>query len=529
MKSSSVGLEKRKYSAKSSSAKTSPAREMAPFFSIFYRGITKINRSQSRADQLDREPGDQGDGGGGGRAAGQQRGGRGGGAAQQAETAAATGAMERSQSSRKFAEKPPLPKSMAADKIHRKSTSAANAGVTTSRSRSTIDLAKEKAAAQGKNWREGAPSSPELLRSSKKINSAPGSPQAQRRWPFGRFQKAQSQEPPLLPSPAEGQLQQNGHHSQPAPAKENNNKNSATNNRKNGFFFPGLGGHRSQQQPQPASPAAAAKPPIPGASASSPLTFAQRIRLHKGVRTGKIPVDALKLNHQQLAWAGSGAKTADKQKKGKKSAVPAAAAAGGGGGLYMSADAIHELSNDPDYIAEALRALGDEQPRVARSTPKHAYISQDPKRIYDRLRRDCLYPQDVYEKMVQDSLLVCDLLQTHLDDVISGVRAKSPTALSSPFTTPPGSPFMARSSSLHFPGANAPISRVTISVSPMAQQANPTSSPRPSGASLPPFPTSPGTHPPHLSLPLVRVTPASFRGTQFGSPRSDSKHLQFVS
>jgi len=32
----------------------------------------------------------------------------------------------------------------------------------------------------------------------------------------------------------------------------------------------------------------------------------------------------------------------------------------------MSADAIHELSQDPDYIAEALRTLGDEQPKVAR-------------------------------------------------------------------------------------------------------------------------------------------------------------------
>ena len=63
-KSSSAGLEKRKHSQKGSqSAKTSPSREIAPFFSIFYRGITKINRSQSRAE-LEKEAGPKGGGGG---------------------------------------------------------------------------------------------------------------------------------------------------------------------------------------------------------------------------------------------------------------------------------------------------------------------------------------------------------------------------------------------------------------------------------------------------------------------------------
>ena len=58
MKSSTAGLEKRKQSAKSMSAKSAPSKtstagshEMAPFFSIFYRGISsKINRSASKAE-----------------------------------------------------------------------------------------------------------------------------------------------------------------------------------------------------------------------------------------------------------------------------------------------------------------------------------------------------------------------------------------------------------------------------------------------------------------------------------------------
>jgi hypothetical protein len=37
-----------------------------------------------------------------------------------------------------------------------------------------------------------------------------------------------------------------------------------------------------------------------------------------------------------------------------------------GSGIYMSADAINELRNDSDYIVEALMAIGDEQPKVAR-------------------------------------------------------------------------------------------------------------------------------------------------------------------
>jgi hypothetical protein len=53
MKSSTAGLEKRKQSAKSAPSKNSTANshEMAPFFSIFYRGISsKINRSTSKSE-----------------------------------------------------------------------------------------------------------------------------------------------------------------------------------------------------------------------------------------------------------------------------------------------------------------------------------------------------------------------------------------------------------------------------------------------------------------------------------------------
>lgn len=39
---------------------------------------------------------------------------------------------------------------------------------------------------------------------------------------------------------------------------------------------------------------------------------------------------------------------------------------GVGFGIYLSADDICQLNHDTDYIAEALRTLGDEQPRVAR-------------------------------------------------------------------------------------------------------------------------------------------------------------------
>ncbi|KAI1730650.1 hypothetical protein Ddc_03361 [Ditylenchus destructor] len=163
------------------------------------------------------------------------------------------------------------------------------------------------------------------------------------------------------------------------------------------------------------------------------LSFAQRIKMHKGLRTtGRVPLDLAR--SQQLYAAEK-----EKKKQAKK----------GGDDLKkskaFSADAINEL--DPTYLTEALLAIGDEQPIVARSIPKHSAVIVDPRKTTERLRRDCLFEEEFYDKMLSDSLLVCDLLQSHLSECIVGVRAKSPTALSSPFTSPPQTPILSRSQS----------------------------------------------------------------------------------
>ncbi|CAJ0609415.1 unnamed protein product [Cylicocyclus nassatus] len=80
------------------------------------------------------------------------------------------------------------------------------------------------------------------------------------------------------------------------------------------------------------------------------------------------------------------------------------------------------LEEDPAVLVEALETIAAEQPLVARSIPKHAKITKRE----DKSMRNCLYEQEVYDSMLFDSLRVCDLLQTHLDECISSVRAKSP-------------------------------------------------------------------------------------------------------
>ncbi|KAL6724969.1 hypothetical protein Aduo_019803 [Ancylostoma duodenale] len=80
------------------------------------------------------------------------------------------------------------------------------------------------------------------------------------------------------------------------------------------------------------------------------------------------------------------------------------------------------LEEDPAVLVEALETIGAEQPIVARSIPKHAKITKKE----DKSMRNCLFEQEVYNSMLFDSLRVCDLLQTHLDECISSVRAKSP-------------------------------------------------------------------------------------------------------
>ncbi|VDM59995.1 unnamed protein product [Angiostrongylus costaricensis] len=80
------------------------------------------------------------------------------------------------------------------------------------------------------------------------------------------------------------------------------------------------------------------------------------------------------------------------------------------------------LEDDPVALVEALETIAAEQPIVARSIPKHAKITK----CEDRSMRNCLFDQEVYDSMLFDSLRVCDLLQSHLDDCIISVRAKSP-------------------------------------------------------------------------------------------------------
>jgi hypothetical protein len=85
---------------------------------------------------------------------------------------------------------------------------------------------------------------------------------------------------------------------------------------------------------------------------SPTLSFSQRVKLHKGIRTGQIPMEALKYttrSHLALAEKPS-------SKKPRKK---------GFGGKATSMDTgMDEL--DTDQLAEALLAIGDEQPIVAR-------------------------------------------------------------------------------------------------------------------------------------------------------------------
>ncbi|CAD5229061.1 unnamed protein product [Bursaphelenchus okinawaensis] len=121
-------------------------------------------------------------------------------------------------------------------------------------------------------------------------------------------------------------------------------------------------------------------------------------------------------------------------------------------GKAFSADCINEL--DPEYLTEALMAIGDNQPVVARSTPKHAVIRNSEKKAEHRQRKDCLFQPEVYEKMLSDSLAVCDLLTSHLDECISTVRSRSPVLERKLINSPvpgfdslphPGSPLPAHS------------------------------------------------------------------------------------
>lgn len=62
-----------------------------------------------------------------------------------------------------------------------------------------------------------------------------------------------------------------------------------------------------------------------------------------------------------------------------------------------------------------------------RSIPKHAVLEVDPVKEAERRTKHCIFEPEVYDKMLDDSLLVCDMLKTHLEDCIVSVRTKSPT------------------------------------------------------------------------------------------------------
>lgn len=97
----------------------------------------------------------------------------------------------------------------------------------------------------------------------------------------------------------------------------------------------------------------------------------------------------------------------------------------------------------------------------------------DERKHEERLRRDCLFEDEFYDRILSDSLIVCDLLQSHLNDCIVGVRARSPTALSSPFTSPPGTPLLSRSSSQPFAEYLRTNSGLATSATPPLQQQPP--------------------------------------------------------
>jgi len=100
---------------------------------------------------------------------------------------------------------------------------------------------------------------------------------------------------------------------------------------------------------------------------SAPLSFAQRIKLHKGLRTGKVPVDLFRQSQSQMLLAE---KERDRRKRekiglfGGRKDAGLVEPRGKGKSTAFSADAINEL--DPYYLSEALLNLADDQPIVAR-------------------------------------------------------------------------------------------------------------------------------------------------------------------
>lgn len=110
------------------------------------------------------------------------------------------------------------------------------------------------------------------------------------------------------------------------------------------------------------------------------------------------------------------------------------AATGGHYGYSLSREDLDKLTGkdckpilDQNYLEENLCNIGDEQPLVARCTPKSRTLREPSQHAQDWDMRHCLYTRDVYDRMVTDSLNTCELLQHNLDDLITQVRSRPPS------------------------------------------------------------------------------------------------------
>ncbi|KAF8381169.1 hypothetical protein PRIPAC_70311 [Pristionchus pacificus] len=89
------------------------------------------------------------------------------------------------------------------------------------------------------------------------------------------------------------------------------------------------------------------------------------------------------------------------------------------------------LDDDPESLIEQLQAIGDDQPKVARSIPKNS----KPSKHNDKSLKDCLYGQEVYDGMLEDSLKMCDLLASHFDECMETVRRDDASSKNSSLET----------------------------------------------------------------------------------------------
>ncbi|KAI6205417.1 hypothetical protein M3Y94_00789800 [Aphelenchoides besseyi] len=141
----------------------------------------------------------------------------------------------------------------------------------------------------------------------------------------------------------------------------------------------------------------------------SPFTIAQRFRLHRDRRQTNHPMKTSQSQTLHTSKPKRSTKHPPKETLTRSKA--------------LSADNICDL--DPEILTDALLALG-EQPIVARSTPKHAVITETARDVEERRFRHCIFEPAVYDKMLSDSLLVCDLLTASLDELAIEIRAQSP-------------------------------------------------------------------------------------------------------